>query len=205
MTQKLIFFTLPRTGSTLISRAYALYRFHKDPNERFLDEYFNLRSQGFWPFDTAKTIGILRVNNGIEGRHFTEEFMKLEHERRLNLLKKYHDQQFIIKLMSQSTPEYCFDYLENETDLEFVLIERKDLLDHVLSWYIAIDSDIWNFWTFDAESFKYTECYREIYEKKYHFDYPVFEYMKKRMEYYHTRKKTIKRIHSQLKVTFNPR
>ncbi len=200
MTQKLIFFTLPRTGSTLISRAYALYRFHKDPNDRFLGEYFNLRSQKFWPFDTAKTIGNLQVTDGIQDRHFTKEFMKLEHERRLNLLKKYPNQQFIIKLMSQSTPEYCFDYLVNETNYEFVLLERKDLLDHMLSWYIAMDNDIWNLWAFDHESYKYTENYREIYDKKYHFDYPVFEYMKERIEYYYSKRRKLKwsRIHSTI-------
>lgn len=136
-----------RTGSSLLQHLLWPYLLRKYGYHKALGDAFMLR---MWLYDSGWDIGKIRLT------HMTEQDARLlpidhgfEMDRRVDLLQKYHEQKYFVKMC----PEVFLTCSQNrlryiKENYRLIVIDRKNKWERALSHAIALNS---NFYTMRAE------------------------------------------------------
>lgn len=180
---KFITFALPRTASTVIHYLFYLYAKAKWNYQANLYEYFNLQNGNDLYSDTGTSIEKM---NDISKGVIVNAPAPGEFQRRFDLLIKYEAKIFGIKAMANQIPNNVLRYW-NDKGFHFILIERRDLLDQILSETIANRTRV------------YSGKHKRSEYQPYHVELSALDCSLKRYkEVYFNRKKDIKRIYKTI-------
>ena len=151
-----------RTGSSLFQFLMWPYLQRKYGYRKALGDAFMLR---LWLYDSSWDIGTIRLT------HMTEQEARalpinrgFETNRRIDLLRKYHEQQYFMKLCPEvflAGGQEQLEYLRE--NYHMIVVDRKDKMERALSHAIALNS---NFYTMrskqDVARFRYDRFDCEI-------------------------------------------
>lgn len=137
---RFIFFSCPRTGSTIISQLFYLYAAKKFGYTENLGEYFNTQNGNDHYLDNGTHISKI---NSSPTKCIVVEWNRTELLRRVQMLKKYRQHYYGLKACGSQLQPWLIHFL-NRAGYQFILIERRDVLDHLLSFCIAQDTKIFN-------------------------------------------------------------
>ncbi len=130
-----------RTASTLLLDTLAKYLQDHNGHEEWqtLDEVFN-PSDDNWIIETGGHLQLIPIVRGTVAE-------PLFREKRLDLMKKYQHQDYVIKVLGQDFMMHSgsgvYEFVKN-VGYEFVSIERRNPLNAILSALVAFEHRYWN-------------------------------------------------------------
>ena len=128
-----------RTGSTMLQMVLWRYVNRKLGYKHALGD-FMLRN---WAYDTGSSVATIRLSHmsPLDAWHLKIDH-KFEYNRRIDLLKKYHNQMYFVKFPADFWLYCDYDKLQYLYDnYHFVVIDRKDKRERALSYAISIISN----------------------------------------------------------------
>ena len=118
-----------------------------------------------WPYDTGWCVATMRLSHLTPQEAWTMPIDRtFEYNRRIDLLRKYHEHRYFMKLPSYMWVHCSKDHLQYLHDnYHFVVTDRRDKKERALSYAIAMIS---NFYTLrqkeQVENFKAGEFTKEL-------------------------------------------